>query len=158
MGPTRKCGWYTWWHSAGENWFFSFPSSISGNSCLFESGTLGPLPLLSSGNLSGLTLCSPTHNVTVSASSCVPTPCWIWKKLFAWSCPSPLVLTLFLPPLQHPTPNLDGEDLTMTFHSRVSNSSCEDCSTYWLWFFNIIYAHTLPVYWWRKFIRRDSIL
>lgn len=99
---------------------FTFPSSISGNSCLFESGTLCPLPLLNGGNLSGLTLCSPTHNVTVSASSCVPTPCWIWKKLFPWSCPSPLVLTLFLPPLQHPTPNLDGEDLTMTFHSRVS--------------------------------------
>lgn len=55
-GPSLKSSWDTQWHSIRENTWLWQRVSIT-ESFLCGSGTLCPLPLLSSGILSGLNLC-----------------------------------------------------------------------------------------------------
>lgn len=97
MGLAQECGWYTWWHSIGENWYLLSQQVAITNSSLVRSGTLCSLPLLSAGTWSGLTL---YWSRACCHSLCAFYVCWSYgfqEMLFPWSCPQPLTFIIYLP-------------------------------------------------------------
>ena len=80
---------------------------------IVRGGTSSPL-------LSGLNLCRPSDDFTVSVSSCVCQPCCVCKTMFPWHHPSPQALTILPPPLPHRCLSLEGRGLTRTSHLGLS--------------------------------------
>lgn len=139
MDPTLKCGHYTQWYSAEENWFF-FPFASAyqlhiASGLEVQAHVHSPLSVPGP-HLAGWNLCSPCaccHGL--SEFICAPVLC-IQKKMFHQSHPPPLALRIFLPLLPIRSQVLEGRDLMRTsdFAPRAPRSrtlctpsSCRSC-------------------------------
>ena len=78
------------------------------------------------------TLTSPVHISTISVSSCVQWPCSISKAIITWWFASPLVHTLFLPPLPQCSLSLEGKFLMDTFHLGLNSKVSYSLHNTWL--------------------------
>lgn len=93
------------WDSIGESWFFLCKPLSVGDSFLARHGSSCSLPPLGTKTPSGLDMRRPYAGCLskLTESSYVRQSCCGWKTLLPRCHPSPLALTIFLPPLPHPS-------------------------------------------------------
>lgn len=104
MDPGQEWGWYTQYHSTGENWFSFSQQMSTANNFLVRGRTLCLLPLLGAGLLSGLNLCRSWacyHSLCdlMFVRVCTDVPLSVLVRLedaFPRSTPPPLALPVSL--------------------------------------------------------------